>query len=91
MKPKLTLADLRKMKELLVGRQIRPVCGRYIGRSEPMLRNGIVWIGFAALHPATFLDIFGAGLFRKIKRDVSLKQINGLIKQWRADKHQATR
>ena len=76
----ITLSDIRAMKAQLCSKAVLPK--NYYGYCAPELRDGIVHMGLVQVHPASFLDMFGADLFRKIKRDVSEKRIEKFIKKW---------
>jgi hypothetical protein len=81
---KLSVKTIREAVASLRGKSVLPnKDGNFLAyMQEPKLRDGIVWIGAGALHPATFLDIFGADKFREIKRDVSKARLEKFIKSW---------
>jgi len=80
------LEDLRAAVKMLRGPSIQPKNGKWYGVSKPELRDGIVWMGMCALHPMTFLNIFGEDYFRKIDKDCSEELIEKFIKKWRKRK-----
>ena len=53
-----------------------------VPKHTPKLCDGIVWIGPNMIHPASFLDMFGAEELRAMKRDISAKQLEKFIKRW---------
>lgn len=82
------IEDIRAAVKSLRGRSVLPnKDGNFIGYSLPELRDGIVWFGFgAAMHPASFLDMFGVRKFRALKRDVPKEKIERFIGRWKKKK-----
>lgn len=75
---KLSVEDIRKMVSLLRDRPVKPLT--ILFRGEIRLEDGIIFIGdFGAMHPAAFLEIFGADALRELPRDVSLDQLEEFI------------
>jgi hypothetical protein len=81
------IETIREAKRQLMSAAVHPVNGKYAGITLPRLKDGIVWFGaFAAIHPGTFLDMFGVRRFRAMPRDISKARIERFIKTWRAKK-----
>lgn len=83
-----TIADIRAAMRQLRSTQVMPdKNGNYHAYSLPQLKDGIIWFGcVAAMHPASFLDMFGVRRFRALKRDVSKAKIEAFIKKWKKGK-----
>lgn len=80
----ITIDDIRAAVKSLRGRRVLPKQGSFYGITRPPeIRDGIVWIGICAIHPFSFLDVFGVRKFRSIKRDVSKEKIEKCIKAWK--------
>jgi hypothetical protein len=83
----LSIDELREIKNRLSSSAVLPKKGNYFGCSIPHLRDGIVHFGYvAAMHPSTFLDMFGIRRFRSMEVDVSKKRIEAYIRKWKKSK-----
>jgi hypothetical protein len=80
---KITVDTIRKVKEQLCSRSVLPKDGAFAGCTQPpRLVDGIIYIGLVAIHPSTFLDIFGVEKFLAIDTDVSKRRLNNYVKKW---------
>ena len=85
----LTVKMIREMKAQLVSTAVKPdVNGNFMAYARPpFLEYGVVWMGLCAMHPSTYLDVFGPEGFLAMKTDVSKRRMEAYVRLWQRRKN----
>jgi hypothetical protein len=78
---KLNIDDLRATVKTLTGKNIEPINHK---SSRVWLENGVVYFEgkiTGAMHPKSFLDLYGADVLRGLDKDVSDEQLEKFISE----------